>query len=110
MVALLVLLRARAAHGRAAAAVEQPELDPAGVGDAAHRAAQGVDLADQVALAEPADGRVARHAGHRVRSQGDQRRAAAHPGGGQGGLAAGVAGPDHGDVETPAVCSVVAHG
>ena len=34
---------------------------PARVGDAAHDAVEGVDLANEMALAEAADGRVAGH-------------------------------------------------
>ena len=48
-------------HGRALGSIEQPELDAGCVGDPAHQAVERVDLADQMALAEPADGRVARH-------------------------------------------------
>jgi hypothetical protein len=44
---------------RALGAVQHPELDAGLVGHAAHDAVQGVDLAHQVALAQPADGGVA---------------------------------------------------
>ena len=56
-VELAVGLRAGPAHGRPLAAVEDAELDAGGIGDAAHQAVQRVDLAHQVALAEPADRR-----------------------------------------------------
>src|SRR5438067_12990655 len=41
-----------AAHGRPLAAIEYPELDSPAVGDAAHEAVEGVDLADEMALAQ----------------------------------------------------------
>ena len=58
---LAVGLGARAAHRRALAAVEHAKLDAAGIGDAAHQAVERIDLAHQMALAEPADGRIAGH-------------------------------------------------
>ena len=48
-------LRARRAHGRALARVEDAELDAGLVGRDGHRAAERVDLLDQVALADAAD-------------------------------------------------------
>ena len=60
-VELAVGLGARALHGGTLGAVEQPELDAGGVGDAAHQPVEGIDLAHEVALAEAADGRIAGH-------------------------------------------------
>ena len=60
-VELAVGLGARALHRRALGAVEQAELDAGRIGDPAHQAVQRIDLAHQMALAEPADGRVAGH-------------------------------------------------
>jgi hypothetical protein len=51
VIPVLVLLRARPANRRAAAAVEETELDPAPVGETAHGAAERVDLPDEVTLA-----------------------------------------------------------
>ena len=62
----LVALRARRPHGGATACVEQAKLDAARVGDFAHNAAEGVDLADQVTFRDAADGRVAAHLGDLV--------------------------------------------
>ena len=67
---LAVGLGARPAHGRPLAAVEQPELDAGGVGHAAHQAIERVDLAHQMALAQPADRRIAGHRADRSRSAG----------------------------------------
>ena len=74
-VELAVGLGARALHGRALGAVEQAELDAGGVGDAAHEAVERIDLAHQVALAEPADGRVAGHLADGREGVRDERRA-----------------------------------
>ena len=63
-------LRARALHGRALAAVQHAELDAAEVGGAAHHAVERVDLAHQMALAEPADRRIAGHRADRLRGSG----------------------------------------
>ena len=98
-VELAVGLGARALHGRTLGAVEQPELDAGGVGDAAHQAVEGVDLAHQVALAEAADGRIAGHLADRGEGVGDERRARAHARSRGRGFAAGVAAAHNDHVE-----------
>ena len=57
---------ARAAHGGTLGGIEHAELDAGLVDDRAHDAIERVDLAYQMALAQPADGRVARHRADRV--------------------------------------------
>ena len=54
-------LRAGTAHRRTLAPVEDAKLDARSVGDPPHDAVHGVDLADQVALADTANGGIARH-------------------------------------------------
>ena len=98
-VELAVGLRARPAHGRALAAVEHPELDAAAVGHAPHQAIERVDLAHQMALAEPADRGIAGHRADGREAVRDQRRSRAHARGRRRRLAAGVAAADHDDVE-----------
>jgi len=95
----LVALGAGAPDGGAAGGVEQAELDAAGVGDLAHDAAEGVDLADQMALGDAADGWVAGHLGDEVEVEREERCAQTHARGGGGGFAACVAGADDKDVE-----------
>ena len=95
---LAVGLGARALHGRPLGAVEQAELDAGGVRHAPHQAVERIDLAHEMALAEPADGRVAGHLADGGEAVRDQRRARAHAGGRRGGLAAGMAAADHNDV------------
>ena len=98
-VELAVRLGARPAHGRALAPVEQPELDAGRVGDPAHQAAERIDLADEVPLADAADRGIAAHRADRVEAVGHQRRPRTRPGGRARRLAAGMAAADHDDVE-----------
>ena len=93
-------------HRRALAGVEGPEVNPAMVGGHRHRAAQRVDLLDEVPLADPADGRVAAHLPERLDALGEQQGLGARPGRGERRLGAGVAAADDDDVE----CAVVEHG
>jgi len=81
----------RAAHGRALAAIEDAELDAGLVGGGRHRAAQGVHLLHQMALADAADAGVAAHLPKRLDVVRQQQRGAAHTCGGQRGLGAGMA-------------------
>ena len=94
-VAGAVALRARGADGGAARGIERPELDGREVGDAAHLAAERVDLADQVALRRPADGGVARHLADAVEAHRQHERGRAHARRRQRGLAPGMARADH---------------
>ena len=86
------------ADGRALAGVETAELDRGGVDVLRHLAAEGVDLPHQVALGQAADRRVAGHGADGVGVDDGDKGAAAHPGGGQGRFAAGMAGADHGNI------------
>ena len=98
-VKLAVGLGARAAHRRSLAAIEHAKLDAAGIRDAAHQAVERIDLANQMALAEPADGRIAGHRADGGEALGDQRRARAHPRRCGGRLAAGMAAADDNHIE-----------
>ena len=71
----------------------------AGVDDLAHLAAEGVDLADDLALGDAADGRVAAHLRDGVGVHGQQRGAQTQPSRGQGRLDAGMTGADDNHVE-----------
>ncbi len=81
-VELAVGLGAGALHGRALAAVEHAELDAGLVGDPAHQPVKRIDLAHQMALAEPANGRIAGHLADGGEAMGDQRRVGAEARGG----------------------------
>ena len=95
---LAVGLSAGTVHGRAFGSIEQAELDAGCVGDPAHQAVERVDLADQMTLAEPADGRVARHFADRREGMRDQRRPGADARRGGGRLGSGVPAADDDDV------------
>ncbi len=90
----LVALRARRPHRRPAAGIQQPKLDADGVRDLAHHAAQRVDLANQMALGDSADRRIARHLRDQVQIHRDHRRLQAQTGARARRFAAGVSGAD----------------
>ena len=78
-VELAVDLSPWASHRRAFGAIEQAELDAGLVGQPAHQAVEGVDLANQVTLAQAADGRVAAHLADRLELVRQQQGARAEP-------------------------------
>ena len=98
LVAGSVGLGAADLHRRALARVEHPDVDHRFVGGAGHRAAERVDLADELRLARPADRWIARHRSDLVERHRDQGGRSAELGGGQRRLAAGVTGSDDDDV------------
>ena len=93
----LVALAAGGPDGGAAAQVEGLRLERGKVGIAAHFAAEGIQLADQVAFGEAADRGIAGHARQGIEPRGDERSFDAHPSGGERRLAAGVTAADHND-------------
>ena len=98
MVQVLVLLRARTTNGRAAAAVEQPELDPARVREAAHRAAQASISRTRWPFARPPIAGLQDMRATASPLQRDERDGTAHPGRGQRGLAARMPGAHDDDI------------
>ena len=98
-VELAIGLGARAAHRGSLAAVEDAKLNARGIGDPAHQPIERVDFADQVTLAEAADRRIAGHRANRREALRDERRARAHPRGGSGRLATGMAAADNDHIE-----------
>ena len=91
-------LAAGGAHGRTLRRVQRAPLDAGAIRGVRHRAAQRVDLLDQVALADAADGGIAAHLADRLDVVAEQQRARTGARGGQRGLGAGVAAADHDDV------------
>ena len=77
----LVGLRAAGAHGRALAGIEEAKLDSGFVDRERHLAAERVDFTHQMALADAADGGIARHLADMVEVEREHQRARAHPGG-----------------------------
>src|SRR5690606_9876685 len=93
-----VCLRTGGANRRTLAAVEHAELDAPAVGCPGHGAAQRIDLLDQVALADAADGRVAGHLTESLDVVGKQQSTHAHASRSQCGFCAAVTAADHNDV------------
>src|SRR2546430_2477849 len=86
------------AHRRALAGIERAELDAGAVSRPGHGAAQRVDLAHQVSLADAADGRIATHLAQGLDALSQQQRARSHACGGEGRLGAGMTAADDDDV------------
>ena len=74
-------------------------MDRRSIGGAGDQAVEGIDLAHQMALAEPADRRIAAHRADRAEVEADQRHARAHARGDRRRFAAGMAAADHDDIE-----------
>lgn len=98
LVGLLVALSARSPDGRSALGVKHPELETGHVSRFAHFPAEGVNFPGEVSFGETADGGVAGHLTDRVGINSEQEGLTTQPGGGQGGLDAGVTGTDHDDI------------
>ena len=98
-IAVAIGLRARRLDRVALAGVQQAELNSGLVDRLAHPTAQGVDLPRELALAEPADRRVAAHFADAVRPERHQRGSGSELAGGARGLGTGVARPDDDHVE-----------
>ena len=96
---LAIGLGPRTADRRSLPPVQHAKLDAAGIADPAHQPVHGIDLADQMALAETADRGVAGHRADGREPVGDERGPGAQTRGRGGGLAAGVAAADHDHIE-----------
>ncbi len=86
-------------HRRPLAPVEQAELDGRGVGKDTHRAAQGIDLANDLPLGHPPDRRIAAHLPDRIAIERQQGRPKTHSRGRQRRLDPGMPGAYHDDVK-----------
>src|SRR5204862_80504 len=91
-------LGAGGAHRRTLAGIQRAELDSGAVRTARHGAAERVDLAYQVSLADAADGRIAAHLADRLDALGEEQGARTHARAGQRRLGAGVSAADHDDI------------
>jgi len=81
--------------------IELPELNPRLIGRLGHLSAQGIDLFDEMAFAQPADGRVAGHIPDLIDVLSDEEGRVPHPGAGQGSLNPGMTSSYHNDVVIP---------
>ena len=92
-------LDARPLHGAALGSIEHAVMDRGGIGGTRNETVEGVDLTNEVALAEAADRRIAAHGAHGFPVEADECHARAHAGGDGSRLAAGMAAADHDHVE-----------
>jgi hypothetical protein len=97
-VEITIALRAGALDGWTFGAVQDFELDPGAVRSFGHEAAERVDLFDEVALGQTADGGIAGHAADGVAEHGDHGHTGAAPRTDARRLGAGVAATNHDDV------------
>ncbi len=93
-----VRLGPRPADSRTLAPVEHSKLNAGPVDRAPHDTIERVDLAHQMATAQPTDRRIARHGTDRVEPVCQQKRAGAHAGTRGRRLAAGMSAAHHDDI------------
>ena len=92
-------LGTRRTNGGSLARVENPELDAGYIGGFGHRAAERIDLLDEVSLADSPDRWVAGHLSQRIDVVGQQKCLCPHSCCGKTRLGAGVSTADDDDVE-----------
>ena len=95
---LLVALGAGAPDSRTARGIQEAELDADGIGYFAHDAAEGIDLAHEVALGHASNGRIAAHLRNQVEVHGNDGGFQAHARGSHGRFAASVPSAHHDDI------------
>ena len=93
-----VALGARAAHGGPLGPVEQAELNARGIGHTAHQPVERIDFADQMALAESANRRIAGHFANGFDTVGQEQGTRAKARGRRRSLTARVPAPDNNDI------------
>ena len=92
-------LRPRRAHSGPLARVEDAKLDPRFVGRLGHRAAQCVDLLDEMPFPDAPDRRIAGHLAQRFDVVREQQRFAAHASGRKRGFGPGVTAANNDNVK-----------
>ena len=88
-------LRSRRLNRRTTRSIEQPKLNAGAINDAAHDAAERVNLAHEMAFRNSANRRIARHLTDQIEIQRNQTGFRAESRRGRRRLAARVAGADH---------------
>ena len=78
LVGLLIALGSRSPDGRPFPGVQHPKLEPGQVRCQAHFSTEGVNFPCQMALAQPADGRIAGHLADGIGVDGQQEGLATH--------------------------------
>jgi len=98
LVGVLVGLGAGALNSRTFGAVQDAKLNAGCIGGTGHQTAEGVDLADQLTLADTPDGGIAAHLGNGIAAEGHQQGAGTHPAGSPGGLGSGMSAPNNNNI------------
>ena len=101
----LIGLRPGSPYGRAFFGIEQPELNPGIINRSTHLAAERVDLFNQVAFADSANGRIARHLADMIEIECQHESAASHACRGQTCFDSGMPGTNDDDVKSSVVNS-----
>jgi len=104
-----IRLGPRTVDSRTLGPVQEAKLNASLIRHLAHEAVERIDLADQMALAQAADGRVARHLSNGVGAVGNERRKCANARTGSGRLAAGMPAAHDDDVKIQSVGSAGVH-
>ena len=93
-------LGASGTHGWTFTAIEDTELDAAEIGGSGHGSAEGIDFLDQMALADPANGRIAAHLPKRLDVVRQQQGFYPHAGSSKRCFGTGMAAADHDHIKT----------
>ncbi len=94
----LIVLRSCSLNCRPLFHIQRARLYGREIGDLGHFAAQNIHLLDKMPLSQSSNGGRTRHVCHSVEVDGENQRLAAHPSGGQCGLATRMTGSDNDDI------------
>ncbi len=94
-----VCLGTRPLHRGSFPSVQQPELDPGRIRDPSHHAVQRVNLPHQVSFTQATNGRIAGHYPNAILAERYQNGPRAKARGSCRGFTAGVATPDHNNID-----------
>jgi hypothetical protein len=97
---LPVGLGPRATHSWAFSAIENTELNPAKIGDSAHKAVQSVDFPNQMAFSKPANGWITGHSANSAKPVGYEGRFCPDTGSRSRSFTTSVAAANDNDVES----------
>src|SRR5215813_3638089 len=90
-----VSLRPRSPNGRASGSIQESKLDSGAINDTTHDSAERINLAHQMAFADPPDCRIAGHLSYQIEVKCHQRGVRSEPRGGSSGFAAGMTAADY---------------
>jgi hypothetical protein len=103
-----ISLGSRTSNRRSFASIENSELNSTPIRHPTHQAIKRIDLADEVALAEPPNGWIARHGSDRSETMSHKGDLSPHASRCGCSLAASVSAPHHNDIELHGVASSLA--